>query len=107
MAIEFITTQEIKDRSGEVKGKIKIIKVKEEENAMVDFTCPKCGHQEKSEQPWCEPFVIGEKMNRQLFPKCNKCGHIEKVVKLKKAAKKEKTREKNRRKREAAKKKLE
>ena len=97
LAIEFITTQEIKDRSGEVKGRVKVVKLKEEPNAMVDFTCPKCGHQEKSEQPWAEPFMTGKKMNRQLFPKCSRCGHTEKIIKLKKAAKKDQDRDKKKR----------
>jgi hypothetical protein len=47
--------------------------------------------------------MTGQKMNRQLFPKCSKCGHTEKIIKLKKAAKKEQDREKKKRAKEAAK----
>ena len=85
MALEYITTREME---GKVGGKIRIIKAKEEQQAMVDFTCPECSYNEKKRENWSEPFVEGSGANQKFNVKCVKCGFATKLLKLKKEAKK-------------------
>jgi len=90
MAIEFITTRELQNKSGEMKGSARILKIKEEDKAMVDFTCPECGHSEKREEAWQEPFVIGKGAKKKMNVVCRKCGYSVTILKLKKEMQKEK-----------------
>lgn len=94
MAIEFITTRELTDKSGKLKGKVRIMKLKEENKAVVDFTCPMCGQSEKREEIWAEPFVTGVKANKKMQVVCIKCGHKVVVLKLRKQIAKEKKKNK-------------
>lgn len=89
MAIEFITTRELENKGGELTGKVQIVKLKEEEKAMVDFKCPMCGNAEKREEVWAEPFVTGKGANKKINVVCSKCNHKVAVLKLKKQMKKE------------------
>jgi DNA-directed RNA polymerase subunit RPC12/RpoP len=98
MSIEFITTRELENKSGELKGKVRIIKLKEEDKAMVDFTCPDCGHSEKKEELWQEPFVTGSGANKKMNVVCRGCGKRITVLKLKKEVAKEAKKEKERKK---------
>jgi len=84
MALEYITTREL---VGKANGKIRIFKTKEEPQAVVDFTCPECGSNEKRKENWGEPFVEGTGANQKFNVKC-KCGFSAKLLKLKKEAKK-------------------
>ena len=90
LAIEYITTRELENAAGELKGKIRIIKTKEDANAMIDFTCPQCGATEKQSQQWSEPFLEGSGANQKFNIRCGKCNHSFKMMKLKKEAKKKK-----------------
>jgi predicted RNA-binding Zn-ribbon protein involved in translation (DUF1610 family) len=54
-------------------GKLRILVVKGENQAHVEYICPKCGHYEHVRQEWKRPFSV----------KCSKCGHTIKVSKLK------------------------
>ncbi len=96
MAIEFITTRNLENKNGEITGKVRIAKMKEEDKAMVDFTCPMCDHTEKKEEDWTEPFVTGKGAKRKMYPICSKCGHKVTVLKLRKQIAKEKKKNKKR-----------
>ena len=54
-------------------GKIRILVVKGDTQAHVEYICPKCGYYEHIQQEWKRPFSV----------KCSKCGFIIKVSKLK------------------------
>ena len=87
MALEFITTRGLENKNGGMKGKIRILKVKEEAEANVELTCPECGNDEKRREVWTEPFVTGTGINRKFNLQCGKCGFKIKMLRLKKAAK--------------------
>ena len=89
MALEYITTREIANKEGEVKGKIKIMKLKEDADAMLEITCPNCGKSDKRKEAWTEPFTTGEKKNRKFLVSCNGCGFKAKLLNLQKQAKKD------------------
>lgn len=86
MAIEFITTRELEDKSGAVKGKVKLLKMREEPDAVVEYACPACGFGEKKKIAWSEPFVNGTGANKRFSIPCGKCGFQMKFLKLKKEA---------------------
>ena len=100
MAIEFITMRKLANKAGEEKGKIRIMKLKEQPEALVDYTCPECGHAEKKKELWQEPFVIGSRANRKMTVVCAGCGKKMTVLKMKKQLAKEKRAQKARKKRE-------
>lgn len=89
MPLEYVTMREVTNKQGEVKGKIKIMKMKGEPDALVELTCPNCGNTERKKEPWREPFVTGEKANQKFTVKCD-CGFAAKILKLKKEIKKKK-----------------
>jgi len=85
--LEYITTRDLQNSKGEMKGKIRIVKNKEDSFAVVDFTCPECGFKEKSQKEWKEPFIEGEGINKKFNIVCPKCGYKIKLMKLKKEIK--------------------
>jgi hypothetical protein len=85
MALEYITTR---DLEGKVPGKIRIAKMKEDDFAQIDFTCPECGKNEKRSEKWSNPFVQGEGAKQKFFVTCSQCKTTQKMLKLKKEAKK-------------------
>jgi peptide subunit release factor 1 (eRF1) len=87
MALEYITTRGLE---GKAAGKIIIMKLVEDAQAVVEYTCPECGFSEKTKQDWKEPFVQGTGANQSFHLKCKKCGFEIKLAKLKKEAKKKK-----------------
>lgn len=86
MALEFITTRELEDKAGVVKGKVKMMKLLDEPDALVEYTCPACGFSEKKKISWTEPFVSGTGANKRFCVTCGKCGFEMKFLKLKKEA---------------------
>ncbi len=100
MAIEFITTRELVNKAGEVTGKIRIMKLKEEDEALVKYKCPECGHEEQKKELWQEPFLTGKGANKKMTVVCAGCGKKMAVLKMKKQVAKEKKAEKARKKRE-------
>lgn len=88
MTIEYITTRELQNSSGDTKGKIRIVKMKEDSEAQIELTCPECGANEKKKEAWGEPFVQGEGVSQKFNVKCDKCGFSTKLLKLKKEIKK-------------------
>lgn len=83
--IEYITTRELESK---VKGKIRILKLKEDNDATIEFTCPECGFSEKRNESWGEPFVEGTGANQKFNIKCSKCEFTVKLLKLKREIKK-------------------
>lgn len=98
MAIEFVTTRELANKAGEITGKVRIIKLKEQPEALVDYTCPACGNAEKRKEAWQEPFLIGIGAKKKMNIVCAKCGHKMTILKLKKQIAKEKKKEKKKKK---------
>jgi hypothetical protein len=89
MAMEYITTRELEDKSGVLKGKVRILKLQEEPEALVEYVCPMCGFSEKGKIMWAEPFVSGTGANKKFLVKCGKCAFEIKFLKLKKEAAKQ------------------
>jgi len=83
MVIDYITTRNL-----EGKGRIRIIKLKEEEEAEVEYICPSCRYTEKRRERWKEPFVNGSGLNQFFLLSCSKCGFTIKLSKLRKEIKK-------------------
>jgi len=90
MAIEYITTRGLENSSGEVKGKVRILKLAEEAEATVEYTCPECGFSENRKEGWKEPFIEGTGTTQKFNFSCKKCGYKIKLMKLKKEVKKKK-----------------
>lgn len=90
MTIEFITNRELENKAGETKGKVKIMKVLEEADALLVYTCPECGHSEQKKKAWEEPFLTGNGASKKLNFSCDKCGHKMSILKLRKEIAKEK-----------------
>jgi ssDNA-binding Zn-finger/Zn-ribbon topoisomerase 1 len=87
MTLEYITTRELE---GKTAGRIRIVKMKEDDFAQIDFTCPECGKNAKMKEKWTEPFVQGEGANEKFFVACSGCKNTQKLLKLKKEVKKKK-----------------
>jgi ssDNA-binding Zn-finger/Zn-ribbon topoisomerase 1 len=78
MVLEYITTRTLENSKGEVKGKIRILKMKEELKASVEYTCPECNFSEKRKELWKKPFSI----------RCSRCNFLIKVPSLRAEIKK-------------------
>jgi transcription elongation factor Elf1 len=85
MTLEYITTRELE---GKFPGKIRIFKMKDEDFAQLDFTCPECGKSEKRNENWTSPFVQVDGVNQKFFVTCSQCKATQKFLKLKKEARK-------------------
>lgn len=90
MQIEYITTRNLENSKGEVRGKIRILKLVGEKEATVEFNCPECNSVENRKENWAEPFVEGTRANQKFNIKCGKCNFSVKLSKLKKEIKKKK-----------------
>ena len=90
MTTEFITNRELQNKAGEVAGKVRIMKVKEEQEATIAYTCPECGHSEQRKELWQEPFLTGNGASKKLNFSCAKCGNKVSILKLRKEIAKEK-----------------
>lgn len=71
--IRYVTTRVLENSSGQSKGRIRILVLKDETDASVDYTCPECGFGEKKRQLWERPFNV----------KCGKCGYLIKRMRKK------------------------
>lgn len=90
MTLEYITTRDLTNSAGELRGKVRIMKTKEEEQAQLEITCPECGVTQKRKENWTEPFVNGAGAKQAFTIKCSKCKFATKLLKLKKEAMKKK-----------------
>lgn len=82
MAIEFITTRNLNP------GRVRIVKLKEEPYAAVEYVCPNCGNSERRRELWQEPLVSGKGINKRFLIRCSNCNYEIKLLKLKKEIKK-------------------
>ncbi len=87
MVLGYMTTRELE---GKLPGKIRIMKMQEDPEANVEYTCPECGFSEKRKEAWTEPFTQGTGSKQTFNLSCGKCGFKIKLLKLKKEAKKKK-----------------
>ncbi len=78
------TWRDGKNKKGEISGKIRIIVMKSDGIARVEYICPECGHYGYLETEWKRPFSF----------KCEKCGYRIRVPRLKDEVKKERKMEK-------------
>jgi predicted RNA-binding Zn-ribbon protein involved in translation (DUF1610 family) len=78
MEIRYITTRDLQNSSGEVKGEVRVIVLKGENFANIDLTCPECGHVQKKKEEFKLPLNL----------KCDKCGFEVKLESLRKEIKK-------------------
>ncbi|HDJ96443.1 MAG TPA: hypothetical protein ENG45_00015 [Candidatus Aenigmarchaeota archaeon] len=76
--LRYITTRNLRNKNGKITGKIRVIVWEGENVAHVNYTCPECGHTEKTEKEWKRPFSV----------KCSKCGFLIRVPRLKTEIKK-------------------
>ena len=60
-------------------GKIRVLVLKNESDAHVEYVCPKCGHYSYTKKTWKRPFSI----------KCENCGELIRVQKMKTLIKKD------------------
>ena len=67
------------NRKLENNGKIRILVLKGEPDAYVEYICPKCGHYCYTKKTWKRPFSI----------KCENCGKLIRVPRMKTLIKKE------------------
>ena len=72
MEVSYVTTRSLENSKGEVKGRIRIIVYKGENEANIEYTCPECGFSEKKKEIWKKPFRT----------KCSNCGYSIKVTSL-------------------------
>lgn len=86
--IEYITTRTLENSKGEIKGRVRILKLKEEEEGNVEFKCPECGYEGSWKEKWEEPFLKGSGINQTFNLKCKNCNFSIKISKLKKDIKK-------------------
>jgi len=77
--IKYITTRDLKNSKGDIKGKVRVLVMKNQTNALVKYTCPECLYTSKMEKEWKRPFHF----------KCEKCGFLIRVPRLKEEIKKE------------------
>lgn len=70
------TWRDVKNKKGEITGKIRVLVPPKSSTAMVEYTCPECKHSAYTEAPWKRPFNI----------RCEKCNTKMSVPKLKKEA---------------------
>jgi hypothetical protein len=54
----YVTNRTLKNKSGEVKGRIKVLVREGSDTAEVDYACPECGFSEHKEQEWQRPFIV-------------------------------------------------
>lgn len=77
---KYVTNRSVKNKSGEEKGKIRILVKTGSDTAEVDYVCPECVNSEHTETPWRRPFSV----------KCSKCGFLLRIPKLKDEIKRDK-----------------
>ncbi len=78
------TWRDGKNKKGEVAGKIRILVLKKDGIARVEYICPECGYYDYFETEWKRPFSF----------KCEKCGFRIRVPRLRDELKRERKLEK-------------
>ncbi|MEM5836727.1 MAG: hypothetical protein QW451_00145 [Candidatus Aenigmatarchaeota archaeon] len=80
MEIRFITTRDLENSSGQKKGRVRVIVLKGEDIANIDFTCPECNYNQKKKEEFKMPLML----------KCEKCGFEIELRSLREEIKKKK-----------------
>ena len=78
MEIRYITTRDLQNSAGQIKGKVRVIVLKGEDVANIDMSCPECGYVQKKKQEFKLPLNL----------QCEKCGFKIKLQSLRKEIKK-------------------
>ncbi|MFH0832312.1 MAG: hypothetical protein V1900_01135 [Candidatus Aenigmatarchaeota archaeon] len=73
------TNRSSKNKKGEITGQTRVLVLKSDNLARVEYVCPECKHCGYIEQEWKRPFST----------KCEKCGAKISVPKMKDEAKRE------------------
>lgn len=73
------TNRSSKNKKGQTTGKIRVLVLKNESIARVEYICPECSYYAYCEQEWKRPFSV----------KCAKCNYKISVPKMKGEAKRE------------------
>ena len=73
------TWRDLSNKKGEITGKVRVLVIKGEEKARVEYKCPYCGNEDYLETQWFKPFSF----------QCRKCGSTIKILKLREEFKKE------------------
>lgn len=76
------TRRDLSNKKGEVTGKVRILVIKGESKAQVEYKCPNCGYESYMETEWFKPFSFN----------CQKCNTVIKILKLREEFKKEQKR---------------
>jgi predicted RNA-binding Zn-ribbon protein involved in translation (DUF1610 family) len=66
------TWRDLSNKKGAYTGKVRILVIKGESNARVEYKCPECVFDGYIEAEWFKPFSF----------KCEKCGNMVKILKL-------------------------
>lgn len=67
------TWRDLANRKGEYKGKVRILVIKGEDKARVEYKCPECSNEGYVETAWFKPFSFD----------CQKCKKKIKILRLK------------------------
>ena len=86
--LEYLTSRELKDSDGKVKGRVKIVKEKGKNHAQIFLLCPACGAEEQRSEEWKEPFLKGSGLSQKFRIVCGRCGFCVELQKLRKEIKK-------------------
>ena len=68
-------------------GKVKILKLKDNENAFIELICPKCNKESKYEEKWSN-MIKGKGINQKIIVRCKNCNNEIILEKLRKEIKK-------------------
>ncbi len=78
----FHTKRGMPNKEGEKTGKVRVLALKKDGIARVEYICPECGHKGYLEKEWKRPFSFN----------CQECEQLIRVPKLKYQIKKERKR---------------
>lgn len=73
------TWRDLSNKDGKYTGKVRILVIKGETKARVEYICPHCLNSSYMEKEWFKPFAFD----------CEKCGKTVKILKLREEFKKD------------------
>ena len=77
--VRYHTWRKLSNRKGEIAGELRVLVLKKDGIARVEYVCPYCGEYGYLEKEWKRPFRF----------KCEHCGKTIRVPKMKEQAKRE------------------
>ena len=75
----FHTQRKLTNKKGEMTGKVRVLVLREDEIARVEYICPECSYYGYLEKEWKRPFSF----------RCEKCNVLIRVPKLREQIKRE------------------